>query len=126
MPAGSFPLNRLRKNGCRRCADPLDTPVAWAAYDAAGRSLLVATDTALVLVNPVDWTERVRIALASSLRGVRVSPDGARLATVTHQAAGHDEGVLLTRVFDAAIGRELGGEYTSGSGTSPSDTCRTR
>ena len=91
--------------------------VAWAGFDSSQRSLVVVAGMTLVVLEPAVWRERLRVDHDARVTAVRVSPDGGRLATVTHfTTGGHDAGVLLTRVFDIASTTESAWEYNAPGG----------
>jgi WD40 repeat protein len=86
--------------------------VAGAAFAPGGWLVAVAGRT--VAVWQPGWRERWVLEHAGTVEAARLSPDGRRLATVTHWPGGHDTGVRQTRVFDLASGRETGWEYATG------------
>jgi WD40 repeat protein len=91
--------------------------VATAAF-VTGDRLVAVTGTDVVVWQPGDWRERLRLQNDWKIEAVRVSPEGHRLATTTRRSTtGHDSGAHLTRVFDLASGNETGWEYTAGVGT---------
>jgi WD40 repeat protein len=92
-------------------------PVTWAGFAPQQQLLVVIAGAEVVVLSPGDWRERFRLAHEGQIQRVAIDPDGARLATVTHWAGGHDSGVHLARVWDLASHRSLGWEYTSGGGS---------
>ena len=92
--------------------------VTWAGFDSGDRSLVVVAGKTLVVLQPGEWRERLRVDHDEEVTAVRVSPDGRKLATLTHfSSGGHDGGVLFTRVFDIATRAESGWEYKTGGGS---------
>lgn len=94
--------------------------VEGVAFAPGSRWLVAVTGTTVAVWQPGGWRER-RLEHDGRIEAVTVSPDGRRLATVTHWSPGHDRGVSLTRVFDLASGNETGWEYTSGGGSNISE-----
>ena len=94
-----------------------DDEVSGLAFDALDRSLFIVSGSTFVVVQPGEWREHFRVKHDGRVRTVRVHRDGRRAATVTHWSAGHDEGVLLTRVFDLPSGREVAWEFAAGRGS---------
>ncbi|HYK04632.1 MAG TPA: hypothetical protein VE974_22965 [Thermoanaerobaculia bacterium] len=72
--------------------------VARAAFVPGDRWLVVVTGNTVNVWEAGDWRERPRLEHDRKIEGVRISPDGRRLATT------HADGVQLTRVFDLASG----------------------
>ena len=94
-----------------------DEEVSGLAFDASDRSLFVVAGSTFVVVQTGEWRERFRLKHDGRVQTVRVDREGRRAATITHWAAGHDEGVLLTRVFDLQSSREVAWEFGAGRGS---------